>query len=102
MISIMLHAHIIGLTDCPEALYVCLSVSLVRAVDIPRAVENFRFFASQMRQDETPCHQMADAINYTHRAPVGVAVLITPWNLPIYLLSWKVAPALVCGNTVRS
>ena len=43
---------------------------------------------------------MHDAINYASRSAVGVATLITPWNLPIYLLSWKVAPALACGNTV--
>ncbi len=45
--------------------------------------------------------QMPDAINYSHRSPVGVSTLITPWNLPIYLFTWKVAPALACGNTVR-
>lgn len=44
---------------------------------------------------------MGDALNYTYRMPVGVAGLITPWNLPLYLLSWKVAPALAMGNTVR-
>jgi hypothetical protein len=43
---------------------------------------------------------MADALNVAQRTPMGVAALITPWNLPLYLLSWKVAPALVCGNTV--
>jgi aminomuconate-semialdehyde/2-hydroxymuconate-6-semialdehyde dehydrogenase len=43
---------------------------------------------------------MDDAVNYTQRSSVGVGVLVTPWNLPLYLLSWKVAPALACGNTV--
>jgi len=75
-------------------------LSLAKAVDIPRAISNFRFFAGAVRHDYTKCHQMADALNYTTRSPVGVAGLITPWNLPIYLLSWKVAPALAMGNTV--
>ena len=74
--------------------------SLARTVDIPRAIDNFKFFASAIRQDETQSTRMADAINYSVRDGVGVATLITPWNLPIYLLSWKVAPALACGNTV--
>ncbi len=73
---------------------------LARTVDLPRAVANFRFFAGAVRHAETGFHQMASAINYTLRAPVGVAGLITPWNLPLYLLSWKVAPALAMGNTV--
>ena len=69
-------------------------LSLARAVDIPRAVANFRFFAGAVRHDETGCHHMAQAINYTCRKPLGVVGLITPWNLPLYLLSWKTAPAL--------
>ena len=64
-------------------------VWLARQVDIPRAVSNFRFFAGAVRHDETACHEMAGALNYTLRRPLGVAALITPWNLPIYLLSWK-------------
>ncbi|MCB9751015.1 MAG: aldehyde dehydrogenase [Myxococcales bacterium] len=76
-------------------------VSLARAVDIPRAVANFRFFAGAVRHQQTACHPMdGDALNYTLRRPVGVFGLITPWNLPLYLLSWKVAPALAMGNTV--
>ena len=71
-----------------------------RAIDIPRAVRNFRFFASAIRHDSTESHWMADAVNVSQRCPIGVAGLITPWNLPVYLLSWKVAPALACGNTV--
>ncbi len=73
-------------------------LSLARSVDIPRAVENFRFFAAAARLDETGCHAMADALNYTLRRPLGVVGLITPWNLPLYLLSWKLAPALAMGN----
>ena len=74
--------------------------SLARSVDIPRAVANFRFFAGAVRHSETGCHPMDSALNYTLRRPVGVMALITPWNLPLYLLSWKVAPALAMGNTV--
>ena len=75
-------------------------VSLTRTIDIPRAIANFRFFAGAVRQSATGCHEMADAINYTLRRPVGVVGLITPWNLPLYLLTWKVAPALATGNTI--
>ncbi len=75
-------------------------VGLARTIDIPRAVANFRFFAGAARHDETPCHPMAQALNYTVRRPLGVVGLVTPWNLPLYLLSWKAAPALAMGNTV--
>lgn len=75
-------------------------VSTARAMDIPRAVANFRFFAGAVRHQETGCHEMADGLNYTVRRPLGVLALITPWNLPLYLLSWKVAPAIATGNTV--
>ncbi len=75
-------------------------IALARTIDIPRAIRNFRFFAGAARHDETGFHKMADAINYTLRKPIGVVGLITPWNLPLYLLSWKVAPALAMGNTI--
>lgn len=68
--------------------------------DAPRSVANFRFFAGAIRHDETNAHMMHDAINYDFRCPIGICGLITPWNLPLYLLSWKVAPALACGNCV--
>lgn len=71
-----------------------------RVIDIPRAIKNFRFFAGQIRYDVSDSHWMSDALNVTQRCPIGVAGLITPWNLPLYLLSWKVAPALAMGNTV--
>ena len=63
---------------------------------------NFRFFAGAARHDATGFHEMtaASALNYTLRRPVGVCALITPWNLPLYLLTWKVAPALAMGNPV--
>jgi aminomuconate-semialdehyde/2-hydroxymuconate-6-semialdehyde dehydrogenase len=72
---------------------------LCKIVDITRAEENFRYFSGLLRQDLLPCHMMPDALNYSHRTPIGVCGLITPWNLPLYLLSWKVAPCLACGNT---
>jgi len=75
-------------------------VSLARSVDIPRAVANFRFFAGAVRHQSTDCHAMETALNYTLRRPVGTFGLITPWNLPLYLLSWKTAPALAMGNAV--
>ncbi|KNC77581.1 hypothetical protein SARC_09956 [Sphaeroforma arctica JP610] len=75
-------------------------ISLTSQVEIPRAALNFKFFAEFATGDETQSHEMADAVNITQRAPVGVAALITPWNLPLYLLTWKVAPALLCGNTI--
>jgi len=74
--------------------------TLAAAVDIPRAVANFRFFAGAIRHDHTDFHPMSGALNYTLRRPVGVVGLITPWNLPLYLLTWKVAPALAMGNTI--
>mmetsp|Transcript_1366 Transcript_1366/g.2045 ORF Transcript_1366/g.2045 Transcript_1366/m.2045 type:complete len:506 (+) Transcript_1366:21-1538(+) len=74
---------------------------LARMVDIDRVIKNFKFFAGAILHDETGCHSMGDgAINYTIRQPIGVCGLITPWNLPLYLHSWKVAPALACGNCV--
>ena len=75
-------------------------LSLARSVDIPRAISNFRFFAGAVRHASLESNPMADAINYTQRTPLGVVALITPWNLPLYLLSWKTAPALAMGNTI--
>lgn len=75
---------------------------LARVVDVARAEENFRFFASFVRHEAgaTPAHLSDGVINYEERSPHGVCALITPWNLPLYLLTWKVAPALAMGNTV--
>ena len=74
---------------------------LARSVDIPRASENFHFFATASLHFDSEIHEMdGKAINYTLRQPVGVAGCISPWNLPIYLLTWKIAPALAAGNTV--
>ena len=75
--------------------------SLARAVDIPRAPANIRFFAGAILHDSSEIHEMDGiAINYTLRQPLGVAACISPWNLPLYLLTWKIAPALAAGNTV--
>lgn len=75
-------------------------ISLARALDIPRAIANFRFFATAILHAETEAH-ITDgvALNYTLRQPRGIAGLISPWNLPLYLLSWKIAPAIAVGNT---
>lgn len=75
-------------------------LSRCRAVDIPRAVENFRFFATAILHTRSDLHETdGDTFNYTLRRPRGVAGLISPWNLPLYLLTWKIAPALATGNT---
>jgi aminomuconate-semialdehyde/2-hydroxymuconate-6-semialdehyde dehydrogenase len=75
-------------------------VSLARRMDIPRAVANFRFFATAILHHASEAHVTDQiALNYTLRQPVGVAGLISPWNLPLYLLSWKIAPAIASGNT---
>ena len=75
-------------------------LSLARSLDIPRASANFRFFATAILHTRSDAH-LTDraALNYTLRRPRGVAGLISPWNLPLYLLSWKIAPALATGNT---
>jgi aminomuconate-semialdehyde/2-hydroxymuconate-6-semialdehyde dehydrogenase len=76
-------------------------VTLARRVDIPRAVANLRFFAAAITQWSSEAHAMPDgAINYTLRQPLGVVGCISPWNLPLYLFTWKIAPALAAGNTV--
>ena len=75
--------------------------TLAAKVDLPRALTNLRFFASAILHDSSEMHDMdGEAINYTLRQPIGVAACISAWNLPIYLLTWKIAPALATGNTV--
>lgn len=80
-------------------------VSLAAKLDVPRAAANFRVFADLIKlaglesfKTETPDGR--DALNYAVRKPLGVVGVITPWNLPLLLLTWKVAPALACGNAV--
>lgn len=75
-------------------------ISLAREVDAYRSVKNFRFFADMIRNLDIEIFDMEDATNRVIYKPVGVGALITPWNLPLYLLSWKVAPAIGMGNTV--
>ena len=75
-------------------------LALARRVDAQRSIDNFRFFAKFAREQKPEVFEMSDATNVVHRNPIGVVGLITPWNLPLYLLSWKVAPALLMGNTI--
>ncbi|KAI8614835.1 aldehyde dehydrogenase domain-containing protein [Chytriomyces sp. MP71] len=76
-------------------------VSLALAVDIPRAVHNFRFFATYLHHmEEKSTVQDGVSLNYVVRKPVGVAGLISPWNLPLYLATWKLAPAIASGCTM--
>ncbi len=76
-------------------------VKLAATVDIPRASANMRFFATAILHFSSEAHSTdTEAINYTTRTPVGVAGCISPWNLPLYLFTWKIAPALAAGCTV--
>ena len=75
--------------------------SLAKAVDIPRAVSNFKFYATGAMHTATEAHEtVGQAINYTLRQPLGVVGCISPWNLPLYLFTWKIAPALAAGCCV--
>ncbi len=76
-------------------------VSLAAAVDIPRAESNIRFYATAIMHFESKAHIMEGrGINYTNKKPIGVVGCISPWNLPLYLFTWKIAPALASGNCV--
>ncbi len=76
-------------------------VSLAKAVDIPRASSNIDFFATAIVHFSSESHQMSSgAFNYTTRKPIGIVGCISPWNLPLYLFTWKIAPALAAGNCV--
>src|SRR5690606_11128134 len=77
-------------------------VSLARSIDIPRAVANFKFYATAAMHLTNEAYETTGrgAINYTLRKPIGVAGCISPWNLPLYLFTWKIAPALAAGCTV--
>jgi aminomuconate-semialdehyde/2-hydroxymuconate-6-semialdehyde dehydrogenase len=76
-------------------------LALARSVDIPRAVQNFDFFADAITQFSSEAHPTDEvALNYTLRQPLGPVACISPWNLPLYLLTWKIAPALAAGNCV--
>jgi aminomuconate-semialdehyde/2-hydroxymuconate-6-semialdehyde dehydrogenase len=76
-------------------------LKLAQKVDIPRASANFRFFATAILHESSDLHESdEEAINMTLRTPLGVVGCISPWNLPLYLFTWKIAPALAAGNTV--
>jgi aminomuconate-semialdehyde/2-hydroxymuconate-6-semialdehyde dehydrogenase len=75
-------------------------ISLSRAVDISRAEANIRFFATGILHFASEAHPNNDFVNYTLRKPLGVVGCISPWNLPLYLFTWKIAPALAVGNCV--
>ncbi|OMP31713.1 aldehyde dehydrogenase [Mangrovimonas sp. DI 80] len=77
-------------------------LSLARSIDIPRAASNFRFFGNAITQFASESHESVgqQAVNYTLRQPIGVVGCISPWNLPLYLFTWKIAPAIAAGNCV--
>jgi aminomuconate-semialdehyde/2-hydroxymuconate-6-semialdehyde dehydrogenase len=75
-------------------------IALARDIEIPRAVSNLRFFAHAATQFSSESHHGQAGLNYTLRQPLGVVATISPWNLPLYLFTWKIAPALAAGNTV--
>ncbi|MCS6999583.1 MAG: aldehyde dehydrogenase [Bacteroidota bacterium] len=75
-------------------------IALARSLDIPRSIANLRFFAAAALHVSTEAHPAPGMLNYTLRQPVGVVGCISPWNLPLYLFTWKIAPAIAFGNTV--
>ncbi len=76
-------------------------LKLAKKVDIPRSALNFKFYSSAIVHFESEAHPMeGNVINYTLRKPIGVVACISPWNLPLYLFTWKIAPALAAGNCV--
>jgi len=75
-------------------------IRLAREAEIPRAISNLRFFAHAATQFASESHHGQAGLNYTLRPPLGVVATISPWNLPLYLFTWKIAPALAAGNTV--
>ena len=83
-----------------EAMDAGKPLALARDIEIPRAISNLRFFAHAATQFASESHHGEAGLNYTLRLPLGVAGCISPWNLPLYLFTWKIAPALAAGNTV--
>ena len=73
---------------------------LALQMDVARAIENFNFFADQGVSESSRAFSNDQGLNITMKSPLGVVGLITPWNLPLYLMTWKVAPALIMGNTI--
>lgn len=76
------------------------TITTARTIDIPRAALNFKFFATALMHFASESHSTPDALSYTLRQPLGVVGCISPWNLPLYLFTWKIAPALAAGNCV--
>ncbi|MFT4178225.1 MAG: aldehyde dehydrogenase [Thermomonas sp.] len=83
-----------------EAIDAGKPLTLARDIEIPRAVSNLRFFAHAATQFASESHHGEAGMNYTLRLPLGVVGCISPWNLPLYLFTWKIAPALAAGNAV--
>jgi aminomuconate-semialdehyde/2-hydroxymuconate-6-semialdehyde dehydrogenase len=77
-------------------------IGLAKEIDIPRAAANFQFFANAITQFSSESHESVgmDAVNFTLRQALGVVGCISPWNLPLYLFTWKIAPAIAAGNCV--
>ena len=77
-------------------------IRLATEIDIPRAAANFEFFANAITQFSSEAHESIgmNAVNFTLRQPLGVVGCISPWNLPLYLFTWKIAPAIAAGNCV--
>ena len=77
-------------------------IALAKQVDIPRAASNFQFFANAITQFASEAHESIglNAMNFTLRQPIGVVGCISPWNLPLYLFTWKIAPAIAAGNCI--
>ena len=75
-------------------------LALARDIEIPRAISNLRFFAHAATQFASESHHGEAGLNYSLRLPLGVVGCISPWNLPLYLFTWKIAPALAAGNAV--
>jgi aminomuconate-semialdehyde/2-hydroxymuconate-6-semialdehyde dehydrogenase len=76
------------------------TLATARTVDIPRAALNFKFFATACLHFASESHYQPDSLSYTLRQPLGIVGAISPWNLPLYLFTWKIAPALAAGNCV--
>lgn len=76
------------------------TITTAKNIDIPRAALNFKFFATALLHFSSESHQAPGSLSYTLRQPIGVVGCISPWNLPLYLFSWKIAPALAAGNCV--
>ncbi|MAY23348.1 MAG: 2-hydroxymuconic semialdehyde dehydrogenase [Flavobacteriaceae bacterium] len=100
-IADLIEAHLDRLAEA-ESMDNGKPLSLAKSVDIPRASANFRFFGNAITQFSSDAHESVglNTLNFTLRQPIGVVGCISPWNLPLYLFSWKVAPAIAAGNTV--